>query len=44
MTKGRPFLRKGDLVTAKLVDERTGRGLGAQANVVDDAGRAAGHV
>ncbi len=38
MTKGRPFLRKGDLVTAKLLDERTGRSLGAQANVVDDVG------
>ena len=38
MTKGRPFLRKGELFTARMVDERTGRSLGAQANVVEDAG------
>jgi hypothetical protein len=37
MTKGRPFLREGDVVTATLLDQRTGQGLGGQANPVHDA-------
>jgi 2-keto-4-pentenoate hydratase/2-oxohepta-3-ene-1,7-dioic acid hydratase in catechol pathway len=36
MTKGRPFLRKGDLVLATLRDTRTGRSLGSLANLVDE--------
>ena len=37
MTKGRPFLRHGDIVTATLSDARTGRLLGGLRNTVVDA-------
>jgi 2-keto-4-pentenoate hydratase/2-oxohepta-3-ene-1,7-dioic acid hydratase in catechol pathway len=37
MTKGRPFLREGDVVTATLLDQRSGRSLGGQANRVANA-------
>ena len=37
MTKGRPFLRHGDIVTATLSDARTGRLLGGLRNAVVDA-------
>ena len=37
MTKGRPFLRHGDLVTATLTDLESGRCLGGLCNCVVDA-------
>jgi 2-keto-4-pentenoate hydratase/2-oxohepta-3-ene-1,7-dioic acid hydratase in catechol pathway len=34
MSKGRPFLGPGDVVTARLTDLRQARGLGGLANIV----------
>jgi 2-keto-4-pentenoate hydratase/2-oxohepta-3-ene-1,7-dioic acid hydratase in catechol pathway len=39
MTKGRPFLRHGDVVTASLSDARSGQLLGGLRNVVVDSRR-----
>jgi 2-keto-4-pentenoate hydratase/2-oxohepta-3-ene-1,7-dioic acid hydratase in catechol pathway len=34
MTKGRPFMQPGDVVKATLHDDRHGRALGGQANII----------
>ena len=39
MTKGRPFLRHGDVVTATLTDLQSGRCVGELCNRVVDAAR-----